>query len=104
MLMTKSERLNLAATVIGPILVSGMILWAGWSLNAKIELSQAAQDKAWTEAMTTEHQFVTQNYVSQSWFENSQKNTNSRLDTIDKSLADIRVNVAGIAAKVKADP
>ena len=43
--MKISEKVNLIATILGPIIISGMMLWAGWSFNAKLSLGFAAQDK-----------------------------------------------------------
>jgi hypothetical protein len=44
MTMTKEQRVNLAFTILGPIVVSCLICWVKWSFDAKVDLKIKAQD------------------------------------------------------------
>lgn len=43
-MFTRSEKINLAATVGGPILVSAVIAWVGWSARSWVKIELDARD------------------------------------------------------------
>lgn len=51
--MTRTDKINLAATILGPVLVSGMIYWAKWSFEAKLTIAFDAQDRRNAEMFQT---------------------------------------------------
>lgn len=99
--MTKTEKVNLAATILGPILVSGVIVWAGWSLNAKMDLRQADADKKTTEKITSEHEYNANTFVKKDWFVQSQQETSDHLKSIDDKMSQVRVDIATVNGKLE---
>lgn len=85
----KIDRTNLAATIIGPILVSGIILWVGWSVRSyfTIELATQARYNAAT-------------YVGIQAFDRAHDETTKQIDTIGTDVASLKTGVAVINSKL----
>jgi hypothetical protein len=87
--MTKTEKLNLAATIVGPIAIVGMIGWATWSFNTKMSNLFLEEDKHNTET-----------YVPKAWFEKSHEETNKKLDTLSDNVNKVNEDVATIKGEL----
>jgi hypothetical protein len=100
-LMTKAEKINLAATVGGPFFIAGVIGWVAWSLNAKMDLRQADVDKKTTSALTAEHDYNAKNFVDKDSFVQAQKETSQHLQSIDDKMSQVRVDIATVNGKIE---
>ena len=87
--MTRSEKINLAATIGGPVLVAAVIGWVAWSFNAKMDLMMAAEDKKNSEM-----------FVSKVWFERSHDETTSKLESIANQVGNVKEDVATIKGEL----
>lgn len=77
--MTKSEKINLVFTILGPVLVLGFLSWIDWSWNAKTDLQRAADAK-----------FNADTYATRA----DMGATNQRLDSMGRDLSTVSKDVA----------
>lgn len=87
--MTKSEKINLWATILGPIVVVGVLSWMNWSWNAKMDLNRAADAK-----------FNADTYESRNDYKSDLNATNQRLDSIGRDLSTVQQDVASIKGQL----
>lgn len=81
--MTRSEKINLAATIIGPAVLLAFIAWISWSFNARMTIDSQAKDAANAEK-----------FVAKSVYDKNQDETNRRLEIISGDVAKIQQDVA----------
>lgn len=77
--MTRSEKINLAATVGGPIFIAAVIGWASWSIETALTVRFDAEDK-----------YNATTYATQSDFSKFQAETNRKLDSISSDVEFIK--------------
>jgi hypothetical protein len=77
--MTKGEKVNLIATLATPLLIG----WGIWSVNAKLDLAIANEDRINAET-----------YVSKQWYEKSHDETKAQLQDIQSEMGNIKTDVA----------
>lgn len=82
-MMTRSEKINLTATIIGPIVIVAFLGWMEWSFNARLTIDSQAKDA-----------FNAATYVPKTWYEKNQDETNRRLDSISSDVSKIQQDVA----------
>jgi hypothetical protein len=100
-MMTTSEKINLGATIGGPIIITAMIGWAAWSVNAKLDLRQATQDKAIEARFVAEHQYSADTFVKKDWFVQNNNETNEHLKSLDEKMSQVQIGIANISGQMK---
>ena len=81
--------LNLAASIGGPILVSGVILWVGWTLRAYVSIQIADQAK-----------FNVENFVGKAQFKEYHTELSSKIDSEAQDINALKTGVAVINSKL----
>ena len=89
--MTKSEKINLAATIAGPVILALLMAWLNWSFDAKLQIDRDESDK-----------FNAANFVAKPWFEKSHDELMTKLDTLTKSLNALQNHVSMLDGEMPA--
>ncbi len=89
--MSKAEKLNLYATIGGPILLSVIIASVSWMFNAKLTIMFQEMDKKNSET-----------YVAKVWFEKSHDDTTKQLDKISDNVSTLGQSVSEIKGELSA--
>lgn len=87
--MSKTEKLNLTFTILGPVVVIGFLSWCAWSFNIRLTVEMQAADKR-----------VADGYVSKAWFEQTTSGTNKRLDDISAEVNEVQRDVATLRGEM----
>ena len=87
--MNKNEKINLIATILGPVVVLGAIAWVSWSFNARMTIERQSADK-----------FNADTYVPKVWFQAAQAETNKRLDALTSEVNGVQQDVAQIKGEL----
>ena len=86
--MTRSEKINLAATVGAPIFTAAVIGWASWSIETALTVKFDAEDK-----------YNAATYATQADFTKFQEETNRKLDSISSDVEYIKGKMSANATK-----
>jgi hypothetical protein len=81
--------LNLAATIIGPLLICGVFAWGTWSLKIYMANELAAQAK-----------FTADNFVGKDGFQKSHEETVRQINSLSSDVGDLKTGVAVINSKL----
>lgn len=87
--MSKADKLNLTATVVGPILICGFIAWVGWSVDAKFTIALGEQERRNNEM-----------FVSKPWFKDYHEETIKKIDGLTVDVGQVKETVAGIRGEL----
>lgn len=87
--MTRPEKINLVATVVGPLLITAVIAWASWSFNARITMEMQAQEKR-----------IAETYVNKQWFQAYHEETTKKLEGISSDVSHVQQDVATIKGEL----
>ena len=87
--MTRSEKINLSATVLGPILVSCVLLWVGWSF--KVYIRDEIRDQNEKNAVT---------YVARVVYEDNRAEDSKQLGQISTDVGRVKEDVATIKGEL----
>lgn len=90
---TKFDKLNLFATVIGPLLICGVIAWAVWSVNIRFK-----------SEMDNIKQYNADTYVTKPWFQAYHDETIKKIDTLTIDVGQVKEHVAHIDGELAAKP
>jgi hypothetical protein len=81
--ISKVEKINLTATIVGPVVLLVFMAWCVWSFNARFTIEMQTEDKKNADA-----------YVSKVWFEKSHDDINKQLSDISGSVNTLTTTVA----------
>jgi hypothetical protein len=88
-MMTKTEKVNLLATIMGPIIVTGVIAIISFALNAKLQLAIDAQDKK-----------VSATYVTKDDFKNESTKVDDLAKEVRQNFSSLQTQVGDVAKDV----
>ena|SRR6266404_4470475 len=87
--LSKAEKYQLYANIIGPIMIVFVMGWLAWSFKAEMSLLFSEEDKKNAET-----------YVPKTWFEKSHEETNKKLDDLSEKENVMSEDVATIKGEL----
>lgn len=87
--ISKVEKINLYANILGPICIMGVIAWAVWSVNARVTMEVQAEDKKNADA-----------FVSKAWFEKSHDDTTKQISDVATTVGNLNTTLGNLNATV----
>lgn len=87
--ITKVDKINLTATILGPILILGALGIAVWCVNARFTIEMQAQDKKNADA-----------FVSKTWFEKSHDETTKQISDVTGTVNTMAITMAELKGEL----